>query len=370
MKEKYYLGLDMGTASVGWAVTDENYNVIKKHGKALWGVRLFESANTAEERRSYRTSRRRTERRKNRIALLQELFSEEINQIDPGFFQRMKESKYYPEDKRDLKGNVPELPYTLFVDSDFTDKEFHKKFPTIYHLRLTLIKEKEEKPDIRLVYLALHHIIKHRGHFLFEGKKISEVGDFTSAVRVLEDCAEENGILLSLDEDRINQLEEILKSNKDNRTTKKQKISEIIAQGEKQKKALAGLLAGSSVKLSELYNDKALDEEEKSKISFADSNYEEYISQVEDVLADRFLLITAAKAVYDWSVLNDILQSAEYLSEAKVHIYEKHKQDLYKLKNLLRCDRGLYRKVFGEPEKSANYSVYIGMVKKMGKRFL
>ena len=64
--EEYYIGLDMGTGSVGWAVTDSAYNIIKRHGKALWGIRLFESAKTAEERRIFRTSRRRTERRKNR----------------------------------------------------------------------------------------------------------------------------------------------------------------------------------------------------------------------------------------------------------------------------------------------------------------
>ncbi len=32
---KYYLGLDMGTNSVEWAVTDENYNLIRKKGKDL-----------------------------------------------------------------------------------------------------------------------------------------------------------------------------------------------------------------------------------------------------------------------------------------------------------------------------------------------
>ena len=40
----YYIGLDLGTSSVGWAVTDENYNLVKKHGKDLWGVREFEEA--------------------------------------------------------------------------------------------------------------------------------------------------------------------------------------------------------------------------------------------------------------------------------------------------------------------------------------
>ena len=238
-QEKYYLGLDMGTASVGWAVTDKNYDVIKKHGKALWGVRLFEQANTAEERRAFRTARRRTERSKNRIALLQELFAEEIAKTDAGFYQRMKESKYYPEDKRDNSGNTPELPYTLFVDENFTDIDFHKQFPSIYHLRHALISQTEVKPDIRLLYLALHHIIKHRGHFLFEGKEMSEVTNFSNAVEVLVECAEENGI--EMDElkqkDNIQEIKEILKSGNSSRTDKKKQISALMTGNDKQKKA-------------------------------------------------------------------------------------------------------------------------------------
>ena len=176
MKQNYFMGLDIGTGSVGWAVTDEKYNVIRKHGKSLWGVRLFETANTAEERRIFRTSRRRLDRRNRRIQILQELFAEEINKIDPGFFLRMKESRYVPEDKRDEDGKCPDLPYALFVDKEYTDKDYHKQFPTIYHLRKMLMETKET-PDIRLVYLALHHIMKHRGHFLLPGN-IENIKEF------------------------------------------------------------------------------------------------------------------------------------------------------------------------------------------------
>ena len=65
----YYLGLDMGTDSVGWAVTDMDYRVPKFKGNAMWGVRLFDESNTAEERRLFRISRRRTQRRRERLAL-------------------------------------------------------------------------------------------------------------------------------------------------------------------------------------------------------------------------------------------------------------------------------------------------------------
>ena len=67
MKGEYYLGLDMGSSSVGWAVTNEKYEILRAHGKTLWGVRLFDSAQTAEERRGFRTAKRRLDRRNWRI---------------------------------------------------------------------------------------------------------------------------------------------------------------------------------------------------------------------------------------------------------------------------------------------------------------
>ena len=71
---KFYLGMDIGTNSVGMACTDENYKLLRAKGKDLWAVRLFDEANSAEERRTFRAGRRRLARRKHRIDLLQDLF--------------------------------------------------------------------------------------------------------------------------------------------------------------------------------------------------------------------------------------------------------------------------------------------------------
>ena len=97
--DNYYLGLDLGTSSIGWAVTDEKYDILRFNKKFMWGTHLFDTGNTAAERRIFRTSRRRLKRKKNRIELLQTLFSEEISKKDFGFFQRLKESQYDIEDK-------------------------------------------------------------------------------------------------------------------------------------------------------------------------------------------------------------------------------------------------------------------------------
>ena len=43
---KYNIGLDIGTSSVGWCVTDKENNIVKKSGKHLWGSRLFDEGKT------------------------------------------------------------------------------------------------------------------------------------------------------------------------------------------------------------------------------------------------------------------------------------------------------------------------------------
>ena len=41
----YYIGLDIGTDSVGYAVTDERYKLLKFKGEPMWGSHLFDAAN-------------------------------------------------------------------------------------------------------------------------------------------------------------------------------------------------------------------------------------------------------------------------------------------------------------------------------------
>lgn len=103
--------------------------VEKHHGKQLWGVRLFDSAEPAQERRMYRTGRRLNERRRRRLKWLQEIFSDEIGKVDPAFFQRLKESRFLEVDK---EGTFERKRYCLFGDPAYTDKQYHQQYPTIY----------------------------------------------------------------------------------------------------------------------------------------------------------------------------------------------------------------------------------------------
>lgn len=332
----YYMGLDLGTGSLGWAVTDKEYELIRAHGKALWGVRLFDSANTAQKRRIFRTARRRLDRRKWRIELLQELFDKDIQKTDPGFFLRMKESKYVPEDKRDVFGNRPQLPYALFVDDGYTDKDYYRQFPSIYHLRRWLM-DTEDTPDIRLVYLALHHMMKHRGHFLFSGS-IENIKEFQETFRqYIEKLKEEElDFHLCIEGEELQGIENILKDSTLTRSAKKTKLIELLGARTACEKAALNLVAGGSVRLSDIFGNSELDSCEKPKISFADAGYDEYAAVIEDELGEQYVIIETAKAVYDWSVLSDILGDYRSISDAKVSVYEKHQKDLKYLKKLVR----------------------------------
>lgn len=356
--QDYFLGLDMGTDSLGWAVTDTAYNLLKTGGKAMWGVHLFDSGKTAEERRAFRTARRRTERNRQRIELLRELFSEEICKVDENFFARLDESKFYEEDKR-VAGK-----YTLFNDVTYTDKEYHRDYPTIYHLRSALLHS-DEQFDIRLLYLAVAHILKHRGHFLMEGQTLERATDFAPIFADLMNTLEDSDISVSCSDSQA--VADVLKDKSITVTDKKRTLYALFGATEKQQKSVCDALAGGSVKLSVLFADESLDDCEVPKFDFK-GGIEDKEAQLESALQDRMGLLLKLKAVYDWSVLADVLDGHEYLSDAKVATYEQHKNDLKVLRAVFRkYAPNEYNKMFRSDKEKYNYCAYTGHPSKKGE---
>lgn len=127
-KKEYNIGLDIGTTSVGWSVVEaNNQKVMRKGNKALWGVRLFDEATTAELRRMQRSTRRRYDRRRERIRLLQEEFRNEIDKVDKTFFEKLQESKYQEKDRTNKS-------IVLTNEEKKLLKDYQNKYKTIYHL--------------------------------------------------------------------------------------------------------------------------------------------------------------------------------------------------------------------------------------------
>ena len=72
MADKLFIGLDVGSDSVGWAATDENFRLYRLKGKTAWGARIFSEANDAKGRRGFRVAGRRLARRKEGDSVSQE----------------------------------------------------------------------------------------------------------------------------------------------------------------------------------------------------------------------------------------------------------------------------------------------------------
>lgn len=367
--EKYTLGLDVGTNSIGWALIDKNNNIVQVKKFPMWGVRMFDESKSSLERRGYRNSRRRLKRRRERIDHLQSFFFNEIEKVDKNFFQRLNDSFYKQEDKT-LSNH-----YTFF-DDEINDRDYFSKFPTIYHLRKYIL-EHDEKIDIRMLYLAIHHIIKYRGNFLYDGN--FSKSDFSIVKRdfeyinaVLTEKAEEYedyedffcGIDLS--NELFEKLSLILSSTK----TKNDKKIELFKAFNPEKKSfvnelLIPLLVGGKVSVNNLSLIKA-EKYEKVEISLDSEELESKISEAKEKikeLASLFDLITDVKEIYDFYFICKLIGDCKYLSEAMVLKYDKHQNDLKLLKDLVKNNLPKeYNEVFKKvDDKINNYPKYVGM---------
>ena len=351
---EYYIGLDVGTNSVGWALTDKEYRIQRFKGKDMWGARLFDDAKDAAERRTARTSRRRIARRSQRLHLLELLFAKEIAKIDPDFFIRMHESFLQSEDKSD-----PNSMYLLFNDKEYTDKDYMKKYPTIYHLRSELIHS-DEPHDVRLVFLALHHLIKYRGHFLYEDAGDSDGKTLSEAIEDLKNVL--NNYDVSFEPANAEMFMDVLK-NDDNLTGKKKEIKlaygEVSAEEQIDMNSLLELLTGATVQLSKLFMDDSLKNADVPKLSLADE-LDSKLDTLGDELDDLLDIIIAAKEVFDVARLGKILGDNAYICDAKIALYNKNNKDTKILKHFVKehCPE-TYKEIFNEKAGVKNFAAYM-----------
>ncbi len=356
--EKFYIGADIGTESVGIACTDENYNLLRAKGKDCWTVRLFDKGETAAKRRSFRTARRRLARRKQRINLLQDLFAPYIE--DATFFIRLNNSMLLPEDKDELLSGDKN---NLFAGK-YDDKEFYTEFPTIYHLRDKLIKGGDY--DLRLYYLAIHHIIKYRGHFLKEGS-VEDVRDFSKLLQDLNDVIKGfyEGEIPEFSPSSGEKAKKILLDDKKSGKDKQRELEEMFCADTKQAREIIKGMLGVKISPKVLFGEGY--EEEKS-FSFKEVS-DEAFEEMKQTYDDDFSLLAAVRAVYGYVAFEKILKDKDNISSAMIAVYEKHKDDLNRLKKFIKGEPNAdYGKIFRKTNEKNNYVNYIGYTKKDGKK--
>ena len=354
--EKYNVGLDIGTSSVGWCITDEENNILKNGKKNMWGARLFNEGQTAVTTRSFRGSKRRLERRKQRIKILQSLMLDDIEKEHANFFKILKESSLNQEDKT-CNTSVNNKKYNLFSDVGMTDINYFEKYPTIYHLREELIKNKE-KYDLRLVYLAIHHIIKYRGNFLYEGNLQNSDNDNLENIQIIMDYIK-NELEIECKED-INKFEEILNNKNISKSSKKDQIIQLFDYDKDEKSILTAIISailGYKFDITKIFDI----EVENNKISFSEDIENE--DEIKLLLGDKGIVYESLLRAYNWYILQDILQGEKYISSAFVKKYDKYGKDLELLKNVYKKYlKNEYSLMFRKEDKN-NYNSYAGRFK-------
>lgn len=367
--KNYYIGLDIGTDSIGYAAADESYRLLKYKGEPVWGSHIIEEANLKTERRQHRTERRRLDRRQQRVTLIREIFAKEIAKIDPDFYKREEESALLAEDASTSKG--------LFTDIGYTDKKYHKSYPTIHHLINELMTDAAPH-DVRLVYLACAWLVAHRGHFLSEVSldNVESVVDFKTVYDNLTDYfAFEIGCEPAWDNADPDEIEKILvkkikstsKINELNNLLfgKKKPETEITDAFPFSRPGIIKLLCGKDCSAKDLFGN-----EEYAEIKSLKLDDDELDSNLSE-LGDDAELVLRLKAVYDCVTLHDVLGENKFISAAKVETYEQHRKDLYGTPDWLGLKKFIkkyapekYNEIFRKVDKStANYSAYSGNIK-------
>ncbi|MEW4354380.1 type II CRISPR RNA-guided endonuclease Cas9 [Streptococcus pneumoniae] len=363
-KKPYSIGLDIGTNSVGWAVITDDYKVpakkIKVLGntdrqsikKNLMGLLLFDEGKTAEETRLKRTARRRYTRRKNRLRYLQEIFFEEMNQVDSAFFHRLEESFLVVDDK--------EADRHPIFGNKIDEVNYHQTYPTIYHLRKHLA-DSSEKADLRLIYLALAHMIKFRGHFLFEGDLGIENIDIQSLYAAL--VAEYDRIF---EESHLSEIVINAKELLTEKLSKSRRLENLVNHYPTEKKnTLFGNLIALALGLQPNFKSN-FQLSEDAKLQFSKDTYEEDLEELLGKVGDEYAdLFTAAKSLYDVILLSGILTVNDLstkapLSASMVKRFEEHQADLAQLKDFIQnnAPASYYSDIFKNTSKNG-YAGYI-----------
>ena len=350
----YSIGLDMGTGSVGWAVADEEGELLHFKKQPTWGSRLFEGAESAAAARTPRGQRRRYVRRRWRLDLLQGLLQEEVEKVDPDFFLRLRQSRLVNDDPTKTTSTYR---WPIFNDGDFTEVDYYKQFPTIYHLRAYLT-ESDEQADIRLVYLALHNIVKCRGNFLREGQNLSAgkakpddaVKTFRDALKAW--CESREGECGTI---KVDDIVAALAAKGITNAKRAESIAEYLpvsfadsASDKKLKKALSHAMVGLKAEFKDVFGDFAA---EKTKITLSDDEGVEIVREA--CPDDSKDLFEALRGVYSAYVLQGLLSYApgQTISANMVAKYAQYGQDLETLKALVREYKGkeVYDEFFRGP---------------------
>ena len=119
---------------------------------------------------------------------------------------------------------------------------------------------------------------------------------------------------------------------------------------------LSRLMIGFKADLGKIFGfDKSI------SISFNDSNYDEIINRNSEILDDNIETLETIKTLYDTVFLRELFNGKDFTNISKLMIdkYNKHHDDLKKLKNILKNNITIYNEIFINNNNNCKYTQFI-----------
>lgn len=350
LKKDYVLGVDLGTTNVGITAIDDKFNIIKYKNQKEQQVNVFDKAQTAEKRRSFRSSRRNLNHKQARLKEFNSYIFPflEKHGVNTKKLKQAYQYSFVSASDLALKHHRPDTNRLL---ANGTYKNF-------WFAINDLINDSFKGNDserAKLIYECLYVLIKHRGNFLLNSSvETFEKGD--NVLISLENLNEHLALLFNDAEGsqlNLNNLNKIIETNKNKERSIAEKRAQIISllslpelKGKAKtlntniaKAITNGGILRNSMKNAELRNlfgesAETFDSELKLKID----NSELYELQVADL--EAVLNSTQTSVLHD---LIDIANGIEYLNfvkpgktfvESRLDDYFVFKKQLREYKNL------------------------------------
>lgn len=302
------ISLAVSPAGIGYSMTNDNLNLlsVKDHGtrKKTIGVRIFGEAQTAQSRRLARSARRNNQRTKKRIMFLNKELKNDLDKTDPDFLKRVYASQ--------------EKGVTLYLD--------RQKFPTIYHLEKYLVIT-NQKADIRLIYLALHSLLSHRGHF-YDTTPLNQFKqgsiDLAISLSTLNNLFGQN----IFDLNNVAKAQHILLDDSLKKQDKNKQMRKLLLGDKTIVKECLNAVLGYKSKFN-LILDLQSDDPSKYSFKLSDADLDDKLNELKLISNP---IINELQKMFSAISLQSILNGYDNLLDAKIAGYDKHKQDLALLK--------------------------------------
>ena len=330
MNNNLVLGLDVGIASLGWALVDSS-----KKEMVDFGVHMFNRATPAQEVRLNRSARRNLRRRKWRKQQLKQAF------IDFGL---LSEEDFI----------IPEF-LSFTANNDYVQRP---KDETVYHLQTRAL---HEKISMRELAMALYTICGTRGHFLMENIDFSKNSiDFTEFKERFYSLITEV-VSNQFDTDKLNN--DVLKPVFNKQISKANQVRSLFKQGyannETDDAALQQiilLLIGRKANLS-LISENVVLPDTSGKVDIIDLLKRDELNDFLERIVE----------LHDLIEVSNILKEADYICEYNVKKLE-HVKEVYKLE---KTDPDAYKE---EKKKIQSYMSKTGtnrlrVIKNMQNKF-